>query len=383
VTSARRPGAVTVPTLTGYDGHGTIVRMKRPLLHLLPLAAIAAMLVPAAAAAAEPTHFAGGLNDPRGLEFAPNGRTLVVAEAGRGGTNSTVGECTQVPAPIGPFMGGFTARVSALGQHGGRWTVARGLASAIGPGGEVVGVGDVAFIGRRLYALVTGGGCSHANPTQPNGIYRIFRKTGEKRLVANLSRFAKTHPVENPNPADFEPDGDWYSMIAHGRSLYMVEANHGQLVRMAPDGTLHRIVDFSAEFGHVVPTVIAFHRGAFYIANLTPFPFPAGGASLWRVSLDGEVSLVMDGLTTVLGLESHDGHLYALESSAGGDTFGAPGSGRVVRVGANGHLTPVVTGLTRATGMEFRPGTDWLYISNVGFGGGPGGGEIVTARIDD
>jgi hypothetical protein len=72
-------------------------------------------------------------------------------------------------------------------------------------------------------------------------------------------------------------------MIAVGRSLYMIEANHGRLVRMAPDGSLHRVVDFSARFGHPVPTVIAFHQGAFYVSNLTPFPFPAGGALLWRV----------------------------------------------------------------------------------------------------
>ena len=44
--------------------------------------------------------FATGLNSPRGLRFGPDGN-LYVAEAGTGGTNSTVGSCDQVPFPVG------------------------------------------------------------------------------------------------------------------------------------------------------------------------------------------------------------------------------------------------------------------------------------------
>src|SRR5919202_1290292 len=55
--------------------------------------------------------FATGLDNPRGLTFGPGGQ-LYVAEGGKGGTNSTVGVCDQVPAPVGPYTGGFTARIS-------------------------------------------------------------------------------------------------------------------------------------------------------------------------------------------------------------------------------------------------------------------------------
>ena len=48
-----------------------------------------------------------GLNNPRGLEFGPDGN-LYVAEGGTGGVNSTEGICEQVVFPVGPYLGSPT-----------------------------------------------------------------------------------------------------------------------------------------------------------------------------------------------------------------------------------------------------------------------------------
>ena len=62
------------------------------------------------------TVFATGLNNPRGLKFGPDGN-LYVAEAGAGGTTSTIGLCDQVIPPVGPYLNGSTARVSKINRR--------------------------------------------------------------------------------------------------------------------------------------------------------------------------------------------------------------------------------------------------------------------------
>ena len=72
--------------------------------------------------------FATGFNNPRGLKFGPDGN-LYVAEGGAGGTLSSAGVCKQVVVPIGPYTGGFTARISKVTPDGTVTTVADNLPS--------------------------------------------------------------------------------------------------------------------------------------------------------------------------------------------------------------------------------------------------------------
>ncbi len=326
------------------------------------------------------TVFASGLQTPRGLKFGPDGY-LYVAEGGAGGATSTVGQCEQVPPPIGPYTGSPDgARISRIDVHGNRTTFASGFPSSqtsADSGALVSGVADVAFLDGTLYAILAGAGCSHGVASLPNGIVRVA-PDGSWKLIADLSAFQKSHPVQNPEPDDFEPDGTWYGMVAVDGVFYAVEPNHGELDRITPEGRIQRVADISASQGHVVPTAIAYHDGSFYVGNLNPFPIVEGSSKIYRISPSGQVKIVARGLTTVLGVAFDGcGRMYVLENTTG-NPFPTPGTGRVVRVTKSGGLDVIASGLFLPTAMTFGP-DGGLYVSNMGFG--PPVGEILRIQL--
>ncbi|HEU4620507.1 MAG TPA: ScyD/ScyE family protein [Gammaproteobacteria bacterium] len=350
----------------------------------------AAVLAPAAAqaqpeATAVVTLYATGLNNPRGLKFGPDG-DLYVAEGGIGGTTPPPDDpdCVVVP-PVGPYAGSTDgARISKIDAFGNRTTVVDGLPSSqTSPdlGSFVSGVADVAFIDDTLYAILAGAGCSHGVPEVPNSVIRV-NDDGSWDVVADLGAYQRAHPVETIEEDDFEPDGTWYSMLAVRGNLYAVEPNHGEIVKITPDGKVSRVVDISASEGHVVPTALAYH-GNFYVANLGEFPQDEGSSRVWRVTPSGEIHRKATGFNMVLGLVfDQRNRMYVLETSAAPAPTG--GTGRILRVNPSGKSPDVIAdNLFFPTGMTIGPDGN-LYVSHVGFGPPPIGlGQILKIEVTD
>ncbi len=343
---------------------------------------------------ASTTVYASGLQGPRGLAFGPDG-SLYVAEAGLGGTKSTVGTCTQVPAPVGPYKGGLTARISKIDKSGHRTTLTSGLPSAAGPKGTL-GVADLTFLNGELYTETAGGGCSHGNPSFPNSLLRVDPKTGKWTSVANLSHALVQYPARYTSADDYEPDGSWYGMISYNGRLYAIEPNHGQVFVITTAGSVYQTIDISASQGHIVPTSLVADDQVLYVGNLNLFPIDPQWAKVMTIARDISVPTPLPGFdvgnsferwkvvsskagfTTITSMKiGPDGLLYVLElSDAPGNP--TPGKGKVVRVTRSGQIETVVSGLAVPTGMTFGP-DGWLYVSNLG--AAPGAvGQIL--RID-
>ena len=324
------------------------------------------------------TPIATNLNNPRGLKFGPDG-SLYVAEGGTGGTQMDAICDPLQPGPPGPYSGGFDSGILRIAINGDVTEVVSGQPSTQNQPGFVSGVADVGFIGNTLYGLIGGGGCTHGLAGTYNGVFRVDGNATNQ--VANLGAYSLSDGV--PHPPDYEAEGTWYSMVAVRGDLYAVEPNHGEIVRVSPDGTVTRVTGLTARYGHIVPTAIAYD-GNFYVGTLGTFA-TGFAAMVIKVTPSGQTSVVVEGLKSITGLVVDRGSIYILENAGG---FVAPCTGQIVRASRSGRIDPepIATGLTFPTAMTLGPDGN-LYVSDFGYffgdggvGGGAGIGEVV--RVD-
>jgi plastocyanin len=315
------------------------------------------------------TVVAGGLVNPRGFTWGPDG-SLYVAESGTPPAGYTM-PAGPAPEGLGPVTN-MNGRILRIAPSGVRTTVASDLPVSVGPLGDTIGVTAVSFVGSTLYALISAGPV-HGHPDFPSGLYRV-ESNGRVTLVADTDAFALA------NPPAFIPEDDEisnpYDMVVLDGMIYATDGNRSVVWEINPaTGAIRYLTDLSV--GHPVLTGIAAGPdGSLYVTELTAVPFPPGAATVRRITRQGAVAQVATGLSAATGLAvSPAGAIYAAEiaGTPGAPPFLVP-PGRIVTVGADG-VTTLAAPVFFPTMMRWGP--NGLYITSFSVGGDAGTGAIV------
>jgi hypothetical protein len=383
----------------------------------------------AASAGAKPGHgnggggdpdvdvIATGLDNPRHLAVAPNG-DIYVAEAGRGGDHATADSCFD--SAEGFACTGDSGAVTRISKHWWRndqERIVSGLASfAPANGSSAIGPHGIFVKGGKLY--VTNGG-----PTAPmrNGevvlrdptlvaedpVSALYGKLLKVRKHGRVSEIADLWAFENENNPDEEVGTEAVDsnpvdvFAAHGGRFYVADAGGNTVLRVSRGGSISVVSLFPniptpGPGGAVIPMnavptgVVEGPDGALYVSQLTGFPFPIGGAKVFRVDpRSGAFTTYASGFTNAMDLAfGRDGTLYVLEIDS--DSIvppDGPKDGGIWAVPPGGGTTEKIE---LPTGTLIEPGGiavgkhGELYVSNHGREGGigdePGAGEVL--RID-
>jgi hypothetical protein len=336
---------------------------------------------------------ASGLDSPRKLSFGPDG-ALYVAEAGRGGTG------TSIPSPIQPgafVFYGATGAITRI-QNGVVERVVTGLPSLALPDGlDTAGVNDIEFDAYgNAYAIV---GFAN-NPANRDDLLQI---PDFSQLIAidnfdggaswtRLSDFGAYE--QNNNPDGQNVDTNLYDLLITDNTAYVIDAGANALLSQRafggepsletvfPARTTTDPLTGEALVRQSVPTSVTVGPdGALYVGELTGFPFQAETAQVYRINAEGQPEVYAGGFTNITDLAfDKSGGLYVLEYDADGILNGSD-AGALIYMSPDGKTRTTLTDdeLINPTGLEIGADGD-IYISNKGFIAGQG--EVLRLSLE-
>lgn len=199
------------------------------------------------------------------------------------------------------------------------------------------------------------------------------------RRTADLNAHEVATNPDGNEPADSNAVGlaplssnRWAVTDAGGNSLVIVGKNGERTLAVFPNGA-----PAPDPFGgpgmippQAVPTdVVVGPDGAYYVSQLTGFPFPTGGSTILRVTRHGQVTEYATGLTMVTSLAWKGCTLYAVQLDDDNFFDGHIGSLRKITRGGDTHAA-VVEGLSAPYGVAIRGNSAYVTIDSISSGDG-------------
>jgi hypothetical protein len=299
----------------------------------------------------KPNHrvVAKRLNNPRQLNWSENGKKLIIAEAGRGGTDCTAEGCE-----------GLTGSISVVNRPWRKKTFSRrvvtGFRSSASPDGSFAVGSDGADQTNDTEAdtYIVSGFTVNRPPPQAGALI-VGQVSGDEQFIFPFADIAAAEAAQNPDGAQIDsnpyailfingPNPDGYALVA--------DAAANTVWKIVPDLSYEP----PASLGCFTPAMEApgfdFTKCFKYV--ITPFvTYPTTALPNGEDDPNGPPEFV----PTALSLDGN-GHLFV-----GGLGSEVPGAAQVVKYDLAGNEIRRWTGFTGVTGVTVDD--EFLYVSQL------------------
>jgi hypothetical protein len=307
------------------------------------LTALVLLVLVPTTAQADPELYEGEIF---GIATAPGG-ALYVADAGQGIVDADTGE------DIASFTG--MNDIAPIGRGDALGVGHHEIEGGVGSGVFRISHGNASFVAdtAAFEAAVDPAGDGTEEGSNP---FDLARLNGGKTLVADAAGNSLLH-------VDEQGRIDWVATFPARTDV------------ACPPGFCVGTVPFPV---HAVPTSVAIGPdGAYYVGELTGFPFTPGFSRIWRIepgtrhadcATSSACSIVRDDFTAIIDLQfGPDGRLYVAQLEDAGvgaiEGMGTPVGGSVHACDVStGDCDEIVAGLPLLTAIAFHEGELWGAI---------------------